>query len=886
MDDDITIDFSRVKKFAKRHYIIFLLLIPLFLSVIVRVSTFSLPMTEELIRDTYELNATLKQSIFDTISSHLPPAERQAAFERKLKEFEEENKGEIRKAQQVHADLIRDEFQDDEGQTYLYGVDPWLWYGYARNKIQYGHWGDTYNNETSWVSYRRGRFGREPDFAFYSMFIVAIYYIANLFMDISIHTAAFITPVVLFCAGVIPGFFIAYRIAGPIAGLLSASFLAINPALVARTMAGFSDTDPFNTIFPLYTIWFLIEAFYAKTLKRKTFFTCLSMFMIGAYRVAWSGGIFFIVFIFGALVLIALYNILKEGWKYYFKHKTAKHDAIYLGVGFLAWGFFGTLFALWAFHDIKRALIATFYTPLTVPSHFIQLKSVGVASLWPNVLTTVVELQPGSISDVIVSIGGKLMFLMGIVGILFIIFSKRKEEGYRPAAILLGLWFFATLYASYSNVRFDALLSTAFSIAIAYGLISLYDLAKGMVGKKIKKIYLLIIFIIVCSLLLLGSFNQAMDVSGQTFPVIVDTWVDSLEAIKEDPEPAIVTTWWDFGHWITALSGKSVTFDGGDQGRRIYWVGRYLAVPDEDEGMARLRMLNCGQTFPYDMLEEHYEGDTIKAIGTINRLLNLDASQAEVILEEEGMSSDKIEQFIEYMYCEPMNQYVIVSNDLFGKANVWSHFGNWNFTKAKIYTGVKKLELQDGIDYIQQEFNFTREESKKLYTGVQTTSASEWIGPRTFYHQGFSRCTEIADLIICENGLIVNTSSMSAVLIKNNIPKRPYSFLYADEEKVNAVYYENDTSDLSVALVPYKGKTYFSVVGEPNTVDSLFTRLYLYKGHGLSHYELYSYGFSSLKHEVYVYKVDWTGNSPIRIEIPGNKKFSVKKKNKTLLFLT
>ena len=50
--------------------------------------------------------------------------------------------------------------------------------------------------------------------------------------------------------------------------------VAVNSALLGRTPAGFSDTDPYNIFFPLFIAWVFIEAFEAKNWKKTTLLAC------------------------------------------------------------------------------------------------------------------------------------------------------------------------------------------------------------------------------------------------------------------------------------------------------------------------------------------------------------------------------------------------------------------------------------------------------------------------------------------------------------------------------------------------------------------------------------------------------------------------------------
>ena len=100
-----------------------------------------------------------------------------------------------------------------------------------------------------------------------------------------------------------------------------------------------------------------------------------------------------------------------------------------------------------------------------------------------------------------------------------------------------------------------------------------------------------------------------------------DAWYESLIGIKNDCEDGIITSWWDFGHWFVAVAERRVTFDGGNQGERIHWVGKSLITKNETTAIGLLRMLNCGQEEAPHILEKYLDDDTVKAIDILNKII-------------------------------------------------------------------------------------------------------------------------------------------------------------------------------------------------------------------------------------------------------------------------
>ena len=87
---------------------------------------------------------------------------------------------------------------------------------------------------------------------------------------------------------VIPAFFIGRRLAGNIGGLFAGIVVAIHPAILTRTIAGFSDTDAYNIFFPLMIVWLTLLLFEAEGLKKKSIYGGLTGLTMGIYLFAWN----------------------------------------------------------------------------------------------------------------------------------------------------------------------------------------------------------------------------------------------------------------------------------------------------------------------------------------------------------------------------------------------------------------------------------------------------------------------------------------------------------------------------------------------------------------------------------------------------------------------
>jgi dolichyl-diphosphooligosaccharide--protein glycosyltransferase len=101
---------------------------------------------------------------------------------------------------------------------------------------------------------------------------------------------------------------------------------------------------------------------------------------------------------------------------------------------------------------------------------------------------------------------------------------------------------------------------------------------------------------VACGTVLVGPVGRGADAARLYRPSVNDAWWDALSAIRDTaPRDAIVTAWWDYGHWIKYIAERRVTSDGGTLSSHVaHWIGRMLLAPTDREAIGLLRMLDCG----------------------------------------------------------------------------------------------------------------------------------------------------------------------------------------------------------------------------------------------------------------------------------------------------
>lgn len=906
-DEEIAIDFSKIKSFftakSKKKgkpvktpnawvIAVALLLIPIILSIFFRIQPVYLPITDQWAEDSvnnYYQNMIMQD--MDQQFPNLPEADKKAEASRRYQEFLQQNSGQVQTQIEQTSNFFKDGLKDENGHTYLLAIDPYFWYALARNYVRDPSTGlgDTLNEEGDpWFSLRNGRFGKKiggnPFNSYAGVYLYKFLHVFN--KDITVMRAMFFLPLIIVTLAVIPAFFIGRKVAGNVGGLFAGTIVAINSALLGRTPAGFSDTDAYNILFPLLALWLFIESLDAKDLKRSVLYSGLAGFVIGLYSTAWGGWWFVFDFIMAAmgLNLIALavlnWKTLSKSVKGFFKLGDVKSFI----TGTAAFGFASMLFVT-LLRDFDAFLIT-----INGPLNIIQLKEVAVKSLWPNVLTTVAEFNEIAIGKIAGQMGGNILFFIGIVGVVWAFFRK-DMKGRRDLkfAFILLIWIVGTAYGFTKGVRFAILMVPGFAIAFGICVGYIYNSVSRWINRdlNLNKTIASVVVILLLAALLVSPLKAAYRTSMNEVPSMDDAWYNSLKKIGEESEEAIITSWWDFGHWFYSISERSVTFDGGDQGERIHWVGRSLLENNESQAVGIIRQLNCGQERAPHILEEKLADgevrrrDTVDAIEALEKMAVVDREGAEEILKEYGVEGTDAMDVLQYTHCEDLiDNYYITSADMIGKSGVWAHFGSWDFRRAAMYQDVKRMNEAEGTQLLQDKYGLSEEQASIYYYEIINTKADDWIAPWPSYASGLSSCTVNEEgIAVCGNGIRFDVMKKDAFVNANGETMRPKTVVWAEIDGLHKKEYNlnllegNQGRNISVAIIPAGqvdedgvGSRYQSILMDTALDEATFTRLFFYKGHGSRHFDLFREDRGVTGVDILVWNVSWEPGEQIIME--------------------
>lgn len=794
----------------------------------------------------------------------LPEQNKKLLVKQELQNVLLTNQKEVELQKKQLSQLMKDYLQDDRGQTYLQANDPYLWYGEARNYLTYGHLGDTMVNGTSIYSLRNGRFGKEPSRVLHPYAGAYWHTFLRIFNnDISLLTSVFWFPVFIQALAIIPLFFLTRKIAGNIGGLFAGMVLALNSFLLARTAGGIFDTDGYSILFPLLIGWVFVESWLAQHQKKRLLLAALCGALIGIYATAWTGWWFtflLLVATIGGMMLLSAYSSYQK-----IKEKelslitVLKNDALFLLVFVIISGALVMLLQPQKTYTFSKAFLG--------PLQFFSLKEEVTASLWPSVFKSVAEFSGTGIPKLLSWLGGTALVALALLGIILLLIMEEQKEKKKLYSFLLVLWIIPTVYAATTGERFIVLLVPAFALAVGIGTGRIYSKAplfsrSVQLPERLVQGILLILFIA----LFITPAVQAHTMAKSLVPDLNDSWYTVLTTIKNDSPPhAIITSWWDYGYNIMAIAERSVTFDSGDQGERIHWVGKLLLADTEKEVVGILRMLNCGQEQAPHLLEKYLDGDTVKAIEILNQIIVLDKKEAEVFLQKEGLSESAITELLKTTHCDDLRpQYFITSGDMVGKSISWGHYGQWDFAKAKVYQEVKQRNRPEAIAYLQSALNLSSGDAQDTYLEI-INKKEEWIAGEPEYWALPTPCKKEKEVLTCQvlvdgenTPFTINLEDRTIILTTiNGQSILPFSLVYHSEKGVEEKRFSGTTAPLSVVLLNDKEK-YSTLLSDPVLATSLLTKLYFFEGKGLQCFSLVDAQVNKIDGGVIsAWKVDW-----------------------------
>jgi dolichyl-diphosphooligosaccharide--protein glycosyltransferase len=512
--------------------------------------------------------------------------------------------------------------------------DPFFHYSLAKQIAETGFasWGEADIASRSWYPFGRDiELSAFPGLPFSSAAL--FFLLSGLGIQVTILDVCIIFPVLMAAITCITAFFLGREIGGNGVGLLSALFLAINPAYIGRTYLGFFDDESVGILGILLLALFFLRSLNKKeSLQVSVGYSVAAGLSLGYVFASWGAARYplslLALFIFVLVILgkysrrlLSSYGVLlgvslliavaipRLGLRFLTefdclaaigvflililvdfsqRFPLRKNRIVFLSLSFLAVGV--TAMVLW-YGGLISLPVAKF---IGVINPLYRMENPLVES--------VQEHRPATWASYYYQFG--MLTFLAPLGIVFV--SQKISE----RNLFMVIYAITTMYFSASLIRLTILLAPAMcilgSLAIVKIITPFTDIAtrrsftrrRLRLSPRVGRIFS-VIFIIALFALTLWPMTRGVDSAytpttliSSSMPVRahVTDWPEALIWMKENlEEDAVVASWWDYGYWITVVGEKITLADNGTiNSTQIARIGR-MFMSNETQALVELK---------------------------------------------------------------------------------------------------------------------------------------------------------------------------------------------------------------------------------------------------------------------------------------------------------
>lgn len=543
----------------------------------------------------------------------------------------------------------------------LKAFDPWVQYSATQYIVEQGPLAFfTYIDYRRWYPYGYLIYKLYPGLPFTA---AGAYFLFNIFgIQIGVYETVIIFPAIMGAISVFAIYFLGKIIHNKKTGLLAALFLAILPAYVQRTVAGFFDNETIGIFLIIIILYFFIYSIK----EDSTPAAFISGLGVGGLMCSWGAWAFIVDLL--PLTVAILILIKKYSTRLLVTYTITIGVGVFIGSRFpsegpsvlatfevvAATGMIAVLFLFEIYNRLKEApwikrrtipwkkiiffsiiiillLVIGFFSLLSVFNMTIDdfLELFGIASI-PDKLISV--LNPLASNFIIQSVGEHLpspwgvyyynlhiLILLMPIGFYFLFRRLREED------VLLILFGITSVYFAGSFIRLLLILAPAAAIIGGFGITSLigpYSVVfqkKFITSRRRQRFAKIIsreasvgIVVVVTGISFLtvmhGLYTAAYQLSSSVMiPGGLDptskfhdweqTWSWMHASLGTD---AVVTSWWDYGYWITSAGGATSSADNGTfNSTQIAMIGRLMMSTNEMDAIDICKRLGTTHLLVY-----------------------------------------------------------------------------------------------------------------------------------------------------------------------------------------------------------------------------------------------------------------------------------------------
>lgn len=595
-------------------------------------------------------------------------------------------------------------YEGPNGLPYMYELDSYYNYRLTENYLDHGYLGDTIINGNEWDLHSYYPPGVPIDYPPLIAYLASfVYKLVNLFANVPLLTVCFWIPAFIGPLSGVIAYFFARRYTNEYGAVAAGIFAVTAPIFVARTLPGWFDTDMFNVFFPLLVTWLFFEALHERdNLQKGILISILAAFFMFLFSIAWDGWQY-------TFYIITLFSVFYILWRK-FKGMPVKNFAYVFGTFFVC-----TLLMVWILSGFIN-IVNLFSGPSELVNIFSSQSSLGP---WPDVYISVSELHIPSPEEVISGVG--LAFLGGIFGlfwILRILINENLKKRFLDRMtwtlyMFLVIWTIVGLFSLFKGARFILLLvpPMVISAGIMIGLCINYlnllkDNQRFDIFKRRKNLIGIISILIIVWITVPSVLSGYNSYSNLTPYVNDDLWNATQWIHDNTPENTVIVSRWDYGHFLTAIADRPVSFDGrmgyietlpvrnygnaypfkekSPSSSREYWIDEAFATSNESLSAGIFRMLSTSGDLS-GLTLDNYTKNTTKSVEILNNILGVDKSCAnQILIKKYGLNQNQAISILKYTHPTNPAPFVILTCDGILDSGYWIfNFGEWDFNKLK-----------------------------------------------------------------------------------------------------------------------------------------------------------------------------------------------------------
>ena len=479
--------------------------------------------------------------------------------------------------------------------------------------------------------------------------------------NITVYDVGLFFPVLMAMLTCYAMFFLGKDLGGRSAGFLSAFFLAISSPFIRRTSLAFFDTENIGIFGMIVTSLFFLRSIEAeKKLEYRAIYGILSGLTLGYLFASWGAG----RYLLGVVMLYMLVSLLRG--TYETRHLISYSFTI--GLGFLIAGLtprlgfrylmnienlaaFLLVLGLFVYEFIREKLkpeqVQTLFVGMValVVVVIIVLPFVGlgnpISAKFLRVLNPFTRSElGGTVFDTVaenkVPIWATFFNDFGVVIMLSVYGVWLALQDSNENKMYAALFFLSAMYFAGNMVRLTQILAAPVALLGAFGL---SEITKKIVpsliatepqsGRRRRRrqvfgvsrwigvVYIVFIFLTLIPTVMNGVFvgDSPTSLAASAVPVTFDNkypkdWQRALDWIEENvADDEVVCSWWDYGYWITSMTGKITMADGATQYKRqLENIGMIMMSP-QNESIQRLSKYEADYILVFYTFNPNYPGD-------------------------------------------------------------------------------------------------------------------------------------------------------------------------------------------------------------------------------------------------------------------------------------